>query len=338
MAPSLTNAIHLVSSDSASGHVKQVVKPDGVPRKNIRILSEQLTVGPCDVDPERHVELRRAWNAEIGDEYLETFGLDDLRAAVAGDRPVVVWATRAYADLVWLWWILDGLGRLGPLARPPLLVQPKPDDPRETVGGITPEAGRAALAVARAISDDEFREGAELWKLFASPDPRAFDEARRRGSLVFPELRESADLYGDWFPRLDGGRLRLAEHDERLLASLTDEWLITWDLNELITEKHGWERLLWTHGSLAPFWRLRQWAAHGVVVREVRDDHDNDDRLECERTMFRLTERTRALIVNGLEGVGAAPTIYVGGCRLNDPVSPWVRVADDAGWRIIPCT
>ena len=121
MTPTLTKAIHLVSSDSASGHVKQVVKPDGVPRKNIRILSEQLTVGPCDVDPERHVELRRAWNTEIGDEYLETFGLDDLRAAVAGDRPVVVWATRAYADLVWLWWILDGLGRLGPLARPPLV-------------------------------------------------------------------------------------------------------------------------------------------------------------------------------------------------------------------------
>jgi hypothetical protein len=318
----LTDAILLVSSESASGCIMRA----GVPRKRVRILSEHLTIGPCDVDPERHVALRRAWNAEIGDEYLPTFGLNELRAAVAGDRQVVIWATRAYADLVWLWWILDGLGRLGPRVQQPILVRPKPGDPRTTVGGTSPEESRAALADARVISHDEVHEGVELWKLFASPDPRAFDEARRKGSLAFPELRESADLYGDWFPRLDGDRLLLAAHDERLLASLTNEWLITWDLNERIAEKHGWERLLWTHGSLAPFWRLRQWAARGVVAREVRYDHDTDEQLECERTMFRSTDRARALLTNGLVGVGDAPPIYVGGCRLNDPTSPWVRV------------
>jgi hypothetical protein len=323
------NAIHLVSTESAGGHVKQVVKPDRVPRTNLKILNEQLTIGPCDVDPVRHVELRRAWNAEIGDEYPETFGLDDLRAAVAGDRPVVVWATRAYADLVWLWWILDGLGRIGPLGQPPLLVQPKPDDPRNTVGGTSPEAGRAALAVARAISDDELREGAELWKLFASPDPRDFDEARRRGSQ---ELSESAELHGAWFPRLDGGRLRLAEHDERLLASLTDELLITWDLNKRITATPGWERLLWTHGGLVAYWRLRQWAAHGVVAREVRDD--DGDSIEAQRTVFRGTDRARDLLANGLESVGDTPPLYIGGCELNGPASPWVRITDDAGWRL----
>jgi hypothetical protein len=333
MAPTIIDAIHLVSSDSAAGNIM----PAGMPRKHVRILSEQLTIGPCDVDPVRHVELRRAWNAEIGDEYLETVGLDDLRAAVAGDPPVVVWATRAYADLVWLWWILDGLGRLGPLAHPPLLVQPKCDDPRHTVGGITPEAGRAALAGARAISDDEFRDGAELWRLYASPDPRAFDEARRKGSSVFPELSESADLYGDWFPRLEDGRLRLAEHDERLLASLTDEWLITWDLNTRITTKHGWERLLWTYGSLVSFWRLRQWAAHGVVERDVRA-RDNGDQLECEQTLFRLTDKVRALLANGIERVGDAPPLYVGGCRISDPALPWVRIVDGSDWRIIPYT
>jgi hypothetical protein len=276
MAPTFIDAIHLVSSDSAAGNIIHA----GMPRKHVRILSEQLTIGPCDFDPERHVELRRAWNAEVGDEFLKTFGLDDLRAAVAGDLPVVVWATRAYADLVWLWWILDGLGRLGPPAHQPILVRPKPDDPLSTVGGVTPEEGLAALAVARAISDDEFQESAELWRLYASPDPRAFDEARRRGSSVFPELSESADLYGTWFPRLEDERLRLAEHDARLLGSLTDEWLTPWDLNKLITKTPGWERLLWTFGSyFVPIWRLRAWAAHGAVAREARD-HNNDSRLD----------------------------------------------------------
>jgi hypothetical protein len=338
MAPTSTEAIHLVSSDSAGGHVKQVVKPDGVPRKNVKILSEQLTIGPCDVDPKKHVELRRAWNAKIGDEYQETFGLDELRAAVAaaGDRPVVVWATRAYADLVWLWWILDGLVRLGPLAQPPVIVRPEADDPLSTVGGIPPEAGRAALAVARVISDDEFREGAELWKLFASPDPRVFDEARRTGSLSFPELSQRAELHGTWFPRLDGNRLRMSEHDERLLGSLTDEWLTPLDLCRPVFKVRGWQRLLWPFGTFVPVWRLQEWAAHGVVAREVRHPDNNDNPLEQDA--FRLTDRTRALLANGLDGVGDAPPIYVGGCWINDPASPWARVVDGSGWRIIPYT
>jgi hypothetical protein len=325
----ITEAIHLVSSDSAAGGIMQA----GAPRKHVRILSERLAIGPCDVDPERHVELRRAWNAEEGDEFLKTFGLDELRAAVAGDLPVVVWATQAYADLVWLWWILDGLVRIAPLAKPPLLVRPEADDPLSTVGGVPPEVSRAAFAGVRAISDAEFRDGAELWRLFASPDPRAFDEARRRGSLAFPELHESVDLHGAWFPRLDDGRLLLAEHDERLLASLTDEFLITWDLNERITKVSGWERLMYTYGGLVSFWRLRQWAERAVVAREV-GDYNDEESLEVEHTVFRATDRTRALLVNGLDEVGDAPPIYVGGCRIFDPASPWVRIIDDAGWRL----
>jgi hypothetical protein len=104
-------------------------------------------------------------------------------------------------------------------------------------------------------------------------------------------------------------------------------------LNKLITEQHGWQRLLWTYGGLVAFWRLRQWSAHGVVSREVRA-HGNGDTLECERTLFRLTDRTRYLLENGLDGVGAAPPIYVGGCRINDPSAAWVRIADATGWRI----
>jgi len=328
MAITMTEAVHLVSCESAAGSIMQA----GAPRKNVKILSEELTVGPCDVDPKEHVELRRAWNAEMGDEFLKTFGLDELRAAVAGDLLVVVWATRAYPDLVWLWWILEGLGRIGPFAQPPLIVRPVPDDPRETVGGVPPEVSRAAFAGVRAISGAEFLEGAELWRLFASPDPRPFDEARRQGSPVFLELSDSADLHGAWFPRIEGGRLRLSEHDERLLASLTDEFLITWDLNKRISAVSGWERLLWTHGGLVPFWRLRQWAAHGVVAREVGDD--DGDSIEAQRTVFRGTDRARDLLVNGLESVGDAPPLYVGGCKLNDPASPWVRIIDDAGWTL----
>jgi hypothetical protein len=319
MAPALIDAIHLMPDDSAAGLVRQV----GVPRKHIRILSELLTVGPCDVDPERHVALRRAWNSE---ESREPFGLDDLRAAVADELPVIVWATRAYADLVWLWWVLDGVGRLGLLPRPVYVARPRLDHPLSTVGGATVEEALAALADAHPLQEDELREGAKLWKQYASPVPLAFDEARRSGSLVFPELRESAELHGSWFPRFEGGHLRLAEHDERLLGCLTDRWLTT---RELIFEMPGHERLLWPFGGFVPVRRLRAWAAHGAVAREARS-HDSF----LEQDAFRCTDRTQALLERGLEGMDDAPPFYVGGCRLYDPAAPWVRVAGESGWKL----
>lgn len=319
MAPAFIDAIHLMPEDPAAGLVRQV----GVPRKHIRVLSELLTIGPCDVDPERHVGLRRAWNAE---ESRETFGLDELRTAVAGEQPVVVWATRAYADLVWLWWVLDGVGRLGLLPRPVFVARPRLDHPLSTVGGATVEEALAALAALHPLQEDELREGTELWKQYASPVPLAFDEARRSGSLVFPELHESAELHGAWFPRFEGGHLRLAEHDERLLGCLTDRPLTT---RELISEMPGHERLLWPFGGFVPVRRLRAWAAHGAVAREARS-HDSF----LEQDAFRRTAKTQALLAHGLDGVADAPPFYVGGCRLYDPAAPWVRVADESGWRL----
>jgi hypothetical protein len=68
-------AIHLVSSDSAAGCLLQL----GVKRAQIRIAMDYLTVGPCDRDPERHRELRRAW-APV--ESMGPYGFDDVGAAM----------------------------------------------------------------------------------------------------------------------------------------------------------------------------------------------------------------------------------------------------------------
>jgi hypothetical protein len=145
--------------------------------------------------------------------------------------------------------------------------------------------------------------------------------------LTFPELGDSAELHGAWFPRLEHGRIRLAELDELLLGQLNNSWLTTRDL---IREMPGRERLLWPFGGSIPVLRLQAWAAHGVVAREIRS-HDS----HLEQDAFRMTDRTRTLLMEGLDGIGDAPTFYVGGCKINDPDASWVRVNDDAGWRIV---
>jgi hypothetical protein len=78
------------------------------------------------------------------------------------------------------------------------------------------------------------------------------------------------------------------------------------------------------------FYRLRDWASRGALEREELVDQN-----PWEQDRFRANDRTRALLEHGLNNVGDAPQLDVGGCVVHDPASPWVRIADDAGWRIV---
>jgi hypothetical protein len=207
-----------------------------------------------------------------------------------------------------------------------LVARPHLHDPLAPAGAATPDQGRLALGAARALRDDELREAAELWSLYAAPAPLAFDQARRAGSGAFPELDETGELHGAWFPRLTDSQLRLSELDELLLGQLGDDRRTP---RELIADMPERERLLWPFGAFAPVRRLRAWAAHGAIAREVRS-HDSF----LEQDAFQLTDRTRELLAGGFDSVADAPALYIGGCRLYDPDAPWVRITDGAGWRL----
>ena len=153
------------------------------------------------------------------------------------------------------------------------------------------------------------------------------DEARRTGSTAFPELTRSAELHGGWFPRVTEGTLRLSELDALLLGGADASWRTTANLVGGLPQERQ-ERLTQPF-HLFVIDRLRAWATHGVLERETLED-DNP----WARDRFRATDRMRALLGQGLDGVGDAPQLHVGGCLVNDPASPWVRIEDDAGWRL----
>lgn len=325
MPPTFAEAIHLMSSDSAMGCVLMA----GARRPRIHGSGDPLTSGPCDVDPVRHEELRQAWNLACGHQpdAGHLLGLERLRAAIAGDAPVVLWGTRAFADLVWLWWALDGLRRVGAEGPRFFLARPDADDPLTTVGGSTPDDARVALLAAGPITDDEWREGAELWRAYASPSPHGFDEMRRRGSTAFPELTRSAELHGGWFPRVTEEGLRLSELDALLLGGADASWRTSAALVGGLPP--GRQERLTQPFHLFVIDRLRAWATHGVLEREIVAGE-----FAWYADRFRATDRSRALLDHGLGGVGDAPPLHVGGCLVNDPASPWGRIEDDAGWRL----
>lgn len=259
---------------------------------------------------------------------MRVVGLEDLRAAITCDRPVVLWGTRAYSDLVWLWWLLDGLDRIPIDGQQRFLVRPWSDDPLVEVGGLSSQEGRIALAAAAPVRDADLREGADLWRRYASASPLAFDDARRRGSSVFPELASSAELHGAWFPRLTGDRLVLSELDEILLGLVDDTSRRS---DEILTnaDEKSLALLVQPFHGFCPIERLRAWATHGALARETHSERD-----PYQQDSFRATETTRRLLAEGLARVDDAPPLYVGGCRVNDPAAPWVRIEEDSGWRL----
>jgi len=167
-----------------------------------------------------------------------------------------------------------------------------------------------------------------MWRRFASPSPLAFDEARRKGSIAFPELAESGELHGACFPRLKNGRLYLAELDEALLSGVEDSWRSVFDLFEANTD----QRLMpmyWVFDPLFAASRLRAWATLGALDREALTDVN-----PFKQDRFRANERTRALLERGFDRVDEVPQLHVGGCLVNDPVSTWVRVDSADRWRL----
>jgi hypothetical protein len=66
-----------------------------------------------------------------------------------------------------------------------------------------------------------------------------------------------------------------------------------------------------------------------VLEREALDDEN-----PWVQDRFPATERTRAFLEHGLDSVSDAPQLYVGGCLVNEPASPWVRVEGESDWRL----
>ncbi len=299
----LENAMHLAHGESAANHIQAVTG-------SARCTRDLLTRGPCDADPTRHQALRAAyWGVTDWDT-----GLGPELAALPPAQPIVIWATSAWSDQLWLWWTLDVVSRHD-IARERLWwAQPRTDHPLASAGAAPPDELRVAVTRAQPISDAQLAGGASLWLKYADPSPLAFDQARRTGSPAFPDLSQIAEPHGYWFPRLVDGALRLSELDESLLSSLRGDW-------RLPRKLMGDDRLMFPFGDSMLMRRLEEWVRQGAVERQ-------------DPGAYRLSQTGARLLAAGLPDVAEAPSLHIGGCRVNDPTAPWVRVIDRNCWRL----
>jgi hypothetical protein len=316
-----TQVAHVVHGDSVAG--SQRLLGAGT----LQVVRDLLTYGPCDADPERHVQLRLAhWQAPS--DRASEFSLAATVSAWPAEQPIVVWATRAWSDQLFFWWTLDALARAHVQPSRVWWAEPVTYHPLAATGAAPPAELARALAQARPITPELVDAARELWLRFASPSPLSFDELRRAGSTAVPELASIAEPHGWWFPQFTNGVLRLSEMDELLLHTFDSEWrgpetLLHGARADDIT--HG---LFNVYGDTIVIARLMEWTARGVL------EHLRRNGAGWGEHAFRLTEAGSRLRDEGMQSVAAAPPIYIGGCRTHDPERPFVCVVDSSGWRL----
>lgn len=305
VTPDFANAVHIAHGDSAAATLRQLGA------RTVWVRRDLLTVGPCDADPIRHRALRRQFWGGDPDTPSGLPGVDaddELQRALAGagGAPVVIWASRAWSDLPFLWSVVDALARLG--AERPWLARPTGDDATVSVGGIEPARVRSALDVVEPLGEEVARSCVNFWQAYTAPSPLPFDELRRRGARVVPELGRILEGHAAWFPwRRDGG-IALSDADAAIFHWADDGAL-----------DHCRHLLHWI-GDRSLFARVAAWRALGRL--------DGDDRAP------RLTEAGRRLRDEGAPSVADLPPWWIGGCRVNDPATPWLRVATGGDWKI----
>jgi hypothetical protein len=311
-------AIHLTHGDSAARTLRAALAGT-IGSGAVLVQRDLLTIGPCAVDPQEHRSRRlQHWGADAvaaaGDA-----GVDALVGPLAtATDAIVLWTTSSWSDSCHTWLVLDAFARLGVPRRLLRVAQPKSPDPSWSLGRFDEAALRAALESSSPLDDDFADEGAALWRAYASPDPRRFDRARRHGGQAFPWLAETARAHGEFFPWRSDRRLRLADVDRVLLATLTAQWM---PLATIVRQHHEpLGRLFNWIGDLSVFDRFASWRKKGAV--EIQGDAGGPSRWE-----LRLTRHGQHLVDEGATSVGELAPIFVGGCAINDPARPWVRLA-----------
>lgn len=303
----MNTATHLVLGDASAEKLRRA----GV--KSIVVLRDLLSVGRSHAQPASHRAARMAqWG--IDERAAQEGVLDRDRFAAVLARihdPIVLWTSPTWPSRLYEWATIDWLATLD--ARSVTRAEIDRHFPAEAITAAfeaRTQLGEARLECARG-----------LWAAFVQTSPLAFDALRRSHSAVYLDLRITCEGFGATFPRRVDGRLTLSYLDELLLVGIGDTWstrdaiFLGSRRQEVLDGPLGW------FGDTNLFARLAQLHRHGVIERDGES--------------YRLSSRGRRLRDEGTTNVADFAPLDLGGFRINDPASPYVREAYEDGWRIV---
>lgn len=326
------DAVHFIGGMSAGGTVRMCRARDFI------IIHDLLSIGPCDVNPARHVEKRRKAiicfqrgyvgpDVDKHKEYLawEAKNLISAKELVKklcdSHKPIVLWTSSAFPDRLNLWWALDALQRASLNGTQIWLAEPRlrSDYPVSSLGVFNEEEFQTAFANLQPLRKKVADSGATLWRKFAAKSPLAFDAARRKGARAFPDLKVSSEVFGAVFPQRVGRKLRLSKFDQAILdAARRDQWRRPVDL----FRANNFETLF-LFGDMHFAHRLQEWARHSPTSPVLLAKTEPKAVSSFTAVSYQLTEHGKKLRDEGLENPTDAPPFFMGG---------WVLYSDDPTW------
>lgn len=334
--------------------------------RDVVVLFDSLTLGPCHTDPDTHGALRqefwlsferdiaglsgrktrrpsRAHRNELAREILTT---KQLIAALRGcpeSLPIVLWTSSNPGDRVSFWWMLDALDRGGvALTRCWVADSQYPEHEPRTFRSYRAqpvEVIQDAFARSSPLTPARARQGASLWSKYASPSPAALERLRHSGSLGSVDRRVVSDLLRWALPRIVEGakqRVRLCEFDQLLLGHLDEaNWVRPYDvLVNVVKELHARETLD-CYGDRVFSQRFAVWGRHQPDDPALVSQPVSSGVNSLTSIAYRLTPKGRRIVDVGLDDPQEAPEFHVGGCQVYRGSPLWARhIMGKTEWRM----
>ncbi|MBK8259595.1 MAG: hypothetical protein IPK82_43935 [Polyangiaceae bacterium] len=205
--------------------------------------------------------------------------------------------------------------------------------------GIDPvrEAGLDVRRIARRLpaaarwSDLQVAMAAALWRLWCRRSPVALSRFCATASAVHTPFANLGCYHAGFFPRVTDRGLSVSRIDELILRQLSREWLTPAKMYaSAVASSSPLAPWLSYTGDLYLVARLLQWSEHrqGTIVERRKESPPGNS--EMLAWSFRWREGAEAM-VDGLQELGAAPPVTVGGAVAYDAKHPSVCSIDKTG-------
>lgn len=328
----------------------------GAGARQIISLPDNLVLGPASRSVKVHPKIRqRFWQLvyasvrsdpdfnEVAQDSVALAGADGVAEAQARKGgPIFVWGTGTWNDLLMLGWLFDGVARRrGDWDRVKLA-----GDLRITMplGWFNPAQLSLYGQYAQDVSVPLRKALVELWRAYTAETPEHLERLRQAPPELLPTLVEGLGIYASQFPQrvARSRRLRLPLVDEVLLRIVPTRRFVRFhELFKTPPSRARWPRsglysMLSYFGDISPQARLAAWSiGPNPAIEQIALPAGGDPGGRPYNVSWRLTDRGRRLVANGLDGPEDLPDLVVGGYSL-ERAEPWCCAYRGAGWRLEP--
>lgn len=298
-------------------------------------FTDNLLIGPCTREIAQLAEARRRYWSGVSSaprnlRSMYTRLVESLGAA----SEVVVWSSGSLQHAALLW-MISALLADRPACTVKVIrcqqVRASPDDQFACIERELRAAEvRELVGAGEKLGTGARRAHAGNWRAFTAPLATAFND---RCTGAAEELERAGRYHAAFFPRRKGDALQLSRVDELLLTCVGGEWSPPSAIL-LRRSPEGMALRSWLActGDVFTARRIKQWAEHSPEAPAVESTLTDGDHL-LTGVRYRLSNRGRALLDEGVSSITEAPMCPIGGAAAYDPQAP-VAAQESGEWRL----